>query len=128
VIHQIRHANIWLGIAIVATILGLAALKFFYVGVRQMPVGKVGSHEIVFSWTWNSWGSIIANDGRSGYYRIYNKEGQKVYELFSDTYAFDIVLPGEKEVEFQLDTVKSVFWPPRDTKIQSEQNGTSNGG
>ena len=98
-----------------------------YIGVRQIPVGKVGSNEIVFSWTWNSWGSLIANDGRAGYYRIYDSDGQKVFELFSDTYAFDIVLPGKREVEFQLDTVESVFWPPRE-KIQSEQGGTSNGG
>lgn len=122
-----KHINHWLSIAIVAVIFGFVALKILYLGVRQIPVGKVGSNEIVFSWTWNSWGSLIANDGRAGYYRIYDSDGKKVYELFSDTYAFDSVLPGEREVEFQLDTVESVFWPPHG-KIQSEQGGTSNGG
>jgi hypothetical protein len=90
----------------------LAALKVLYFGVRQIPVGKVGSHEIVFCWTWNSWGSLISNDGRSGYYRIYDKEGRKVFELFSDRYAFDIVLGGDKTAEFQLDSGDTKYWSP----------------
>jgi hypothetical protein len=123
--HRIKSINLWLGALFVAAILGLATLKILYLGGRQIPVGKFGSHEIVFSWTWNSWGSLIANDGRAGYYRIYNSEGQKVFELFSDSYAFDIVLTGKREVEFQLDTVESVFWPPRE-ELQSEQDASGN--
>ena len=101
-----------MGVLLIVSLLSLAALKVLYVGVRQVPVGKVGNNEIVFCWTWNSWGSLIANDGRAGYYRIYDKEGQKVFELFSDTYAFDIVLGGEKKAEFQLDSGETKFWSP----------------
>ncbi len=108
-----KNAGIMVGAVLVAAFLGLAS-KVLYFGVRQVPVGKVGDHTIVFYWTWNSLGSLLTNDGREGYYRIYNQDSQKVFELFTHTYAFDIVLPGEKDVEFQLDTVKSVFWPPRE--------------
>ena len=68
----------------------------------------------------------MSNDGREGYYRIYNQKGQKVFEIFTDTYAFDIVLPSKNEVEFQLDVSNSVFWPPREQIVQSEQAAPSN--
>ena len=102
------------GAVLVAAFIGMAAVKVLYLGVRQIPMGKVGDHKIVFCWTWNSFGSLISNDGREGYYRIYNQDGKKVFELFTDTYAFDVVLPGKKEVAFQLDTMENVFWPPRE--------------
>ena len=99
---------------LVLSLFSLAALKVLYFGVRQTPVGNVGNHKVVFCWTWNSLGSLISNDGRVGYYRIYDPDVRKVFELFTDSYAFDIVLAGEKEVEFQLDTTSSVYWPPRE--------------
>ena len=111
--HKRSKTRIILATVITAALLGLAALKILYIGVRQTQVGKVGDKDIVFSWTWNSLGSLLSNDGRQGYYRIYDQDGHKVFELFTHTYAFDIVLPGKNEVEFQLDASDSVFWPPR---------------
>ncbi len=109
-----RNTRIFLGVIIAAGLLGFAAVKVLYLGVRQTPMGKVRDHRVVFCWTWSSLGSLVSNDGREGFYRIYDEDGQKVFEQFTDTYAFDIVLPGETEVEFQLDATDSVFWPPRE--------------
>lgn len=109
---HLKTAQLSVGVLLIALLLCCAILKVLYIGVRQIPVGKVGSHEIVFCWTWNSLGSLISNDGRAGYYRIYDKRGKKVFELFSDTYAFDIVLGGEKKAEFQLDSGETKFWSP----------------
>ena len=61
-------------------------------------MGNVGDNQIVFCWTWSTLRSLISKDGRDGYYRVYSPDGQKLYELFTDTYAFDIVLPGETQV------------------------------
>ena len=125
---HLKPAQLSVGVLLIASLLSWAAVKVLYVGVRQIPVGKVGSHKIVFCWTWNSWGSLIASDGRTGYYRIYDKEGQKVFELFSDTYAFDIVFGGEKKAEFQLDSGETKFWsPPECKKTKSEQAAASDG-
>lgn len=54
-----------------------------------------------------------SNDAAVGYWRIYDSHGKKVYEKFSTHLNFDLVLPGEDRVEFQLDDMeKKLIWTP----------------
>lgn len=76
-----RNDRITIGVIILAALLGVVAVKILYLGVRETPMGKVGDNRIVFCWTWNSLGSLISNDGREGFYRIYDKDGKKLFEV-----------------------------------------------
>ena len=95
---------------VVTTLLSLAAFKVFYLGISQFSIGHVGSYEIVACKTWHSLGSVISNDARGGFYRVYDSEGEKVFELFSDAFSFDVVLTSEQQIEFQLDSGEIKFW------------------
>lgn len=46
---QRRHGEIILGAVFVAAVLGFAALKLFYTGVRQTPEGNVGDHKVMLN-------------------------------------------------------------------------------
>lgn len=96
-------------------ILGFAVIcwgifKVSYLGVASRVLGNAGGYEVVACETWHSFGSVVSNDGRGGFYRIYDPEGRKVFELFSDAFAFDIVITSAQEAEFQLNSGEIKVW------------------
>ena len=48
--------------------------------------------------------AFMAHDADRGYYRIFDKGGRKVFEIFSDSLNFDVVISSDEGVEFQLDS------------------------
>lgn len=56
---------------------------------------------------------FMARDADRGYYRIFDKNGRKVYEIFSDSLNFDIVISSEEGVEFQLDSGTHTWTLPK---------------
>jgi hypothetical protein len=46
--------------------------------------------------------ALWARDDEGGYFRVFDSKGHKVFEVFSKRFAFDVVLPEEDQVEFQL--------------------------
>lgn len=54
-----------------------------------------------------------ARDANSGYYRIFDERGRKVFEIFSDSLNFDVVISSDKGVEFQLDSGTHTWTLPK---------------
>lgn len=106
-----KSVRILLGLGAGVSCAALLFLKLCYFGWQDGPSLRAGDHEVVFHKTVNSWNPLAfqASDGTAGYYRIFDKRGLKVFELFTDSHAFDVVLTGSKKVEFQLDG-RTVVW------------------
>lgn len=103
--------KLWLSAAALAFFaLSLGALRIFYVGGEPLLVGKVGEYDVVACETVHSFGSLVSRDARGGYYRIYNRDGDKVFEVFSDGFAFDVVITSDDQAEFQLHSGETKFW------------------
>ena len=118
--------SLFIGVALIAVLI-YVGLKVLYFGVERRHLGDIKGYEIVACKTWHSFGGIISNDARGGFYRIYDSNGQKVFELFSDSFAFDHVLVGSNGVvEFCLDSEVIELWRTPDNK-QSEQATTPDG-
>jgi hypothetical protein len=101
--------SLFIGAALIAVLICIG-LKVLYFGVERRHLGNVGSYEIVACKTWHSFGGIISNDARGGFYRIYDSDGQKVFELFSTSFAFDHVMGSDSGAEFHLDSGVIEFW------------------
>jgi len=81
-----------------------AAFKLVYLGWKYDDFGQVGEYRIMAYQTMHDPNPLAlrANDADGGYYRIMDKDGRKVVEIFSKHFAFDVVIPSEDQVEFQL--------------------------
>ena len=97
---------------VVILVISIASLQIFYFGRNERLLGHVGTYKVISCETWHSVSSLISNDARGGFYRIYDSEGKKVFELFSDTFAYDIVITSAQKAEFQLDASELKFWYP----------------
>ena len=91
-------------------LLGLGSTKVFYMGSQPIDLGKVDDFQVLACETKHSFGSFVSRDARGGFYRIYDDENQKVFELFSDTFAYDIVITSADQAEFQLASGEIYFW------------------
>ena len=93
-------------------ITGLIGIKFCYLGWENYRFDKVGDYEVLaYKTIWHPSVLIVdSNDADGGYYRIFDKDGKKVFELFSSGFNFDVVLTSDEGVEFQLDNGKTHYW------------------
>ena len=94
----------------ILAVIGWGAFRVFYVASERLAVGKVEGYEIVACETVHSLGSLLSRDARGGFYRIYNSSGDKVFELFSNGFAFDVVITSADQVEFQLNSGETHLW------------------
>lgn len=92
--------------------LGYLGAKAFYLGWQFRQEASVGGYEVKSFQTISSVDprALMARDGTCGYHRIFDERGRKVFEVFSDSLNFDIVLSKEDGVEFQLGS-ETIFWP-----------------
>ena len=102
--------RLWFPILMSLIVLGLLAVKIFYVGSEPLLIGNVGDYKVVSCETKHSVGSLFSRDARGGFYRVYDAEGGKVFELFSDSFGFDVVTTGSQSAKFQLDSGDTHWW------------------
>ena len=91
------------------TILSVSAFKLFYMGYNKRTI-KASDYELAEVQTLHAPLGLYFPEERSGYYRIYDSDGKKVYQLFSDSLAWDIVITSDQQVEFQLNNGETLYW------------------
>ena len=80
--------------------------KAFYFGWELRDEASVGGYQVKSFKTFASIDprTFMTRDGVQGYYRIFDKGGRKVFEIFSDSLNLDVVTSSSEGVEFQLDS------------------------
>lgn len=89
---------------VVFALAAVAASKLIYFGWLYEDYGTVGEYRIRAYQTMHDPNplALFANDADGGYYRISDKNGDKVAEIFSENFAFDVIIPSADQIEFQL--------------------------
>ena len=89
--------------------------KAFYFGWELRDEASMGDYQVKSFKTVASIDprAFMARDGDRGYYRIFDKSGRKVYEIFSDSLNFDMVISSSEGVEFQLDSGTHTWTIPK---------------
>lgn len=97
----------------IVILIASGCLKTFYLGVERYPIGTIGTFIVYFDrtvWTFHPYAFLLWKDGDSigGFYRIYDENGRKVFQLFSSSFNFDVILLRDNQVEIQ--SSKTYVW------------------
>ena len=111
------HKYRWL-IGMLAVVLAGSAYfcaKALYFGWELRNEASVGGYQVKAFKTVASIDprAFMARDADRGYYRIFDKGGRKVFEIFSDSLNFDVVTSSDQGVEFQLDSGTHTWTLPK---------------
>jgi hypothetical protein len=89
-------------------------LKLVYFGWVYQDYGKHGEYVVRAYQTLHHIDprAVFVNDAAGGYYRVFDKNGDKVFEAFSAEFAFDIVIPGKSRLEIQFARGDTLVWKP----------------
>ena len=90
---------------VLSLIIVCAGIKLCYLGWEDYRFRNAGDYEVVaYKTIWHPYSLLVTSrDADGGFYRIFDKDGHKVFELFSKSFNFDVVITSDEGVEFQLD-------------------------